>query len=90
MFKAVRNFSDGNDLFFIEEGNHKLLFKKLLIPIKKIMPPKTVLIPGIDTGIRNIIDNIDANINKPSFPNRFIISDNVRFLSGILLIIFFT
>ena len=40
--------------------------------------------------MRNIIDKIDANSNKPSFPNRFIISDNVRFLSGILLIIFFT
>ena len=84
----MRNFSAGNDLFFIEEGSHKLLFVRLLIPIKKMKIPNTVLKPGIDTGMRNIIDKIDANSNKPSFPNRFIISDNVRFLSGILLIIF--
>ena len=54
LFNTLRNFSPENSLILIGLGSHKLLLNRLLIPIKNIRPPNTVLRPGIDTGIKNI------------------------------------
>jgi hypothetical protein len=71
-------------------GSHSLQPKSRLVPINRMAAPKTVVIPGIDTGTMKTIARKAMSSNKPSCPTISLISASETPLVGKLPVMTFS
>gem|GEM_PF-6807240 len=85
--KPLRKLLAGSSFFRNLAGSQRFQLNSRLIAIRSIVPPKMVLTPGIETGIKKTTVSRAINNNIPSRPSRFLISKRVRLSSGRFLTI---